>query len=56
MTQVFFVNGPVTKEALIDILDNVYLPLIEAVSHRSSADLPAAATGRGQRGATMPLS
>jgi AcrR family transcriptional regulator len=44
--EVFFARGPVGKEALIDILDNVYLPLIEAVSHRSD----------GQRGATMPLS
>jgi AcrR family transcriptional regulator len=33
--EVFFARGPVRKEALIDILDNVYLPLIDAVSHRS---------------------
>ncbi|HEY1439930.1 MAG TPA: TetR/AcrR family transcriptional regulator C-terminal ligand-binding domain-containing protein, partial [Mycobacterium sp.] len=44
--EVFFARGPVRKEALIDILDSVYLPLIEAVSHRSN----------GQRGATIPLS
>jgi len=44
--EVFFNRGPVDRAALIDILDNVYLPLIEAVSHRSE----------GQRGATMPLS
>jgi AcrR family transcriptional regulator len=44
--ELFFSRGPVDKEALIDILDNVYLPLIEAVSHRSD----------GQRGATIPLS
>jgi AcrR family transcriptional regulator len=44
--EVFFTRGPVGKEALTDILDNVYLPLIDAVSHRS----------QGQRGATMPLS
>jgi AcrR family transcriptional regulator len=44
--ELFFSRGPVGKEALIDILDNVYLPLIEAVSHRSN----------GQRGATIPLS
>jgi AcrR family transcriptional regulator len=40
--EVFFTRGPVGKKALIDILDNVYLPLIDAVSHRSDADLPAA--------------
>jgi AcrR family transcriptional regulator len=34
-SEVFFTRGPVGKEALIDILDNVYLPLIEAVSYRS---------------------
>jgi AcrR family transcriptional regulator len=33
--EVFFTRGPVGKDALIDILDHVYLPLIEAVSHRS---------------------
>jgi AcrR family transcriptional regulator len=44
--ELFFSRGPVGKEALIDILDNVYLPLIAAVSHRSD----------GQRGATIPLS
>jgi hypothetical protein len=44
--EVFFTRGAVDKEALIDILDNVYLPLIEAISHRSD----------GQRGATIPLS
>jgi AcrR family transcriptional regulator len=33
--ELFFNRGPVDKEALIDILDNVYLPLIDAVSHRS---------------------
>lgn len=33
--ELFFTRGPVDKEALIDILDNVYLPLIEAVSRRS---------------------
>jgi AcrR family transcriptional regulator len=43
--EVFFTRGPVDKEALIDILDNVYLPLIEAVSHRSDrADQSALAT------------
>jgi AcrR family transcriptional regulator len=31
--EVFFIRGPVSREALIDILDNVYLPLIDAVSH-----------------------
>lgn len=41
--ELFFTPGPVGKEALIDILDNVYLPLIDAVSNRSDADLPAAA-------------
>ena len=40
--EVFFARGPVRKEALIDILDNVYLPLIDAVSHRSGSS--------GQRG------
>jgi AcrR family transcriptional regulator len=44
--EVFFTRAPVGKEALIDILDNVYLPLIHAVSRRSN----------GQRGATIPLS
>jgi len=33
--ELFFNRGPVDREALIDILDNVYLPLIDAVSHRS---------------------
>jgi AcrR family transcriptional regulator len=32
--EVFFARGPVGKDTLIDILDNVYLPLIEAVSCR----------------------
>jgi AcrR family transcriptional regulator len=32
--EVFFARGPVSKDTLIDILDNVYLPLIEAVSCR----------------------
>jgi AcrR family transcriptional regulator len=32
--EVFFARGPVCKDTLIDILDNVYLPLIEAVSCR----------------------
>ena len=44
--ELFFSRGPVDKDALLDILDNVYLPLIDAVSHRSD----------GQRGATIPLS
>jgi AcrR family transcriptional regulator len=44
--EVFFTRGRIGKEALIDILDNVYLPLIQAVSNRSG----------GQRGATIPLS
>jgi AcrR family transcriptional regulator len=34
-SEVFFIRGPVGREALIDILDNVYLPLIDALSHRS---------------------
>lgn len=33
-SEVFFARGPVGKDTLIDILDNVYLPLIEAVSYR----------------------
>jgi AcrR family transcriptional regulator len=33
--EVFFTRGPVRREALIDMLDNVYLPLIDAVSRRS---------------------
>jgi AcrR family transcriptional regulator len=44
--EVFFTRGPIGKEALIDILDNVYLPLIKAVSNGSE----------GQRGTTIPLS
>jgi len=44
--EVFFSRAPVDEGTLIDMLDNVYLPLIDAVSHRSD----------GQRGATMPLS
>jgi AcrR family transcriptional regulator len=52
--EVFFTRDPVDQEALLDMVDNVYLPLIRAVSHRS--DLSAAAAGEGQRGATMPLS
>jgi AcrR family transcriptional regulator len=46
--EVFFSRGPVDREAMIDIVDNVYLPLIDAVSHRSNQG--------GQRGATTPLS
>jgi AcrR family transcriptional regulator len=42
--EMFFSRDPVDKEALIDILDNVYLPLIHAVSYRSD--------GSAQRGAT----
>lgn len=44
--ELFFTRKPVDQQIVIDILDNVYLPLIEAVSHRSD----------GQRGATIPLS
>jgi AcrR family transcriptional regulator len=33
--ELFFTRDAPDKEALIDILDNVYLPLIHAVSHRS---------------------
>jgi AcrR family transcriptional regulator len=33
--ELFFSCDPVTKEALTEILDEVYLPLIDAVSHRS---------------------
>jgi Tetracyclin repressor-like, C-terminal domain len=33
--EVFFTRGAPDKEALIDILDNVYLPLIEALSDRT---------------------
>jgi AcrR family transcriptional regulator len=33
--EVFFTRNPVDRETLIDMLDNVYLPLIETVSHRS---------------------
>jgi AcrR family transcriptional regulator len=33
-SEVFFARDPVGKDALIDILDNVYLPLIAAVSYR----------------------
>jgi AcrR family transcriptional regulator len=54
--EVFFSRNPVDQEALIDIVDNVYLPLIDAVSHRSDADLQAAAVRGRQRGATIPLS
>jgi AcrR family transcriptional regulator len=32
--EVFFARGPVGRAALIDILDNVYLPLIDALSRR----------------------
>jgi hypothetical protein len=32
---VFFTRNPVDRETLTDMLDNVYLPLIETVSHRS---------------------
>ncbi len=46
--EVFFTRNPVDQEALTDMLDNVYLPLIDAVSHRSDRN--------GQRGATIPLS
>jgi AcrR family transcriptional regulator len=44
--ELFFTRKPVDRQTLIDILDNVYLPLIAAVSHRSDV----------QRGATIPLS
>jgi AcrR family transcriptional regulator len=54
--EVFFTRNPVDRETLIDMLDNVYLPLIDAVSHRSDVDPPAAAAGGSQRGATRPLS
>jgi len=36
--ELFFARGPVGKESMIDILDNVYLPLIDALSHRSNAE------------------
>ena len=32
--EIFFTRNRVKKETLIDILDNVYLPLIETVSYR----------------------
>jgi len=35
--ELFFARGPVGKESMIDILDNVYLPLIDTLSHRSDA-------------------
>jgi AcrR family transcriptional regulator len=35
--EVFFTRNPVDQEAMTDILDNVYLPLIETVSRRSSS-------------------
>lgn len=54
--ELFFTRNPVDQETLIDMLDNVYLPLIDAVSHRSDVDLPAAAAGGSQRGATRSLS
>jgi AcrR family transcriptional regulator len=46
--EVFFTRNPIDQEVLTDMLDNVYLPLIDAVSHRSDRG--------GQRGATIPLS
>ena len=43
--EVFFTRNPIDREALTDMLDNVYLPLIAAVSHRSDlADHSALAT------------
>jgi AcrR family transcriptional regulator len=33
--EIFFTRNPIEKETLTDILDNVYLPLIETVSCRS---------------------
>ena len=44
--EVFFTRNPVDRKALIDIVDSVYLPLIEAVAHRPD----------GQRGAMTPMS
>jgi AcrR family transcriptional regulator len=39
--EVFFTRNPVDRETLTDVLDNVYLPLIGTVSHRSDlADQP----------------
>lgn len=34
--EVFFTRNPVDQKTLTDMLDNVYLPLIDAVSHRSN--------------------
>jgi AcrR family transcriptional regulator len=34
--ELFFTNNAVNQETLIDMLDNVYLPLIVTVSHRSN--------------------
>src|ERR1700739_1021057 len=45
--EVFFARNPVGQGALIDILDNVYLPLIDAVSHRSVSGLRATVAGYG---------
>ncbi len=39
--ELFFTTNPVDMADLVDILDNVYLPLIDAVSRRSNAGLPA---------------
>jgi hypothetical protein len=49
--EMFFSRDPVDKEALIDILDNVYLPLIQAVSYPSdgSAQRRATASPRSAR-------
>jgi AcrR family transcriptional regulator len=44
--EVFFTRSPVNEETLADILDNVYLPLIETVSRRSRSS--------DQRGVTIP--
>lgn len=54
--ELFFTRKPVDQQTVADMLDNVYLPLIDAVSHRSDAGLAAAAARKGHRGATMPLS
>ena len=35
--ELFFSRGRVDKAAMVDILDNVYLPLIQALSHRADA-------------------
>lgn len=51
--ELFFTREPVDQEAIIDMLDHVYLPLIQTVSHRSDPRGPIRARHKSHVKATV---